>query len=261
MTRSSKHNNTFPRVGPPPVAVETTTSYPEFTIGGWQWDPSSPYSPSGYDSPPSGAYYPPGGPPYFQPQFSRERHSSDASYLYYPYPQSSRSPVSAGSSTIRLPLHWGQSAHDPNFQHFGTSFGSDNSFQKSFDTYNGHMADQHFHLGAFDTQRLLTPEDRDLMEQDDLLVPAPSPHGSSGDFGVDQIDYTNDQRYLGTYWRWVHPLFPVVHRPSFILPNASPLLRAAMLALGAHALTDSADKRNARIIHERCVKVVKKVRN
>jgi hypothetical protein len=122
------------------------------------------------------------------------------------------------------------------------------------------MAHQHISLGTFDTQRLLTPDDRDLMEHAELLIPAPSPHGSSVDFGLDELDYTNDQRYLGAYWRWIHPFFPVVHRPSFVLPNASPLLRAAMLALGAHALTDTADKRNARIIHERCVKVVKKVR-
>jgi hypothetical protein len=123
------------------------------------------------------------------------------------------------------------------------------------------MATQQFHLDAFNTQRTLTPEDRDFMEHDDLLVPAPSPRGSTVDFSFDEIDYTNDQRYLGAYWRCIHPLFPVVHRPSFILPNASPLLRAAMLALGAHALPDTGDKRNARIVHERCVKVIKKVRS
>ena len=233
----------------------------DFIPGDLFLGPSSPYE-SEYESPTYGIYHPYGGAPYFQPQFGRERQPSDASYWSYnPYPPTSRSPISAGSSNIDLNLQWGPSAHDPNFQHFGTSFGSDNTFQKGFGLYSGHMATQQFHLDSFNTQRMLTPEDRDFMEHDDLLVPAPSPHGSTVDFGLDETDYTNDQRYLGAYWRSMHPLFPVVHRPSFILPNASPLLRAAMLALGAHALPDTADKRNARIIHERCVKVIKKVRD
>ena len=212
-----------------------------------------------FDSPPNGAYIPSGGPPYFQPHFSRDRQTSDASYLaYYPYPPTSRSPVSAGSSTIYLPPQWGHSAHDPNFHHFGTSF---DSFPKAFDLYSGHMADQQLPPGTFGAQPVLTPGDRDFMhELDDLLIPTPSPQGSTVDFGLDEVNYTNDKRYLGAFWRLIHPFFPVVHQPTFILRNASPLLKAAMLALGAHALPDTSDRRNARIIHERCLKVVKKVK-
>ena len=169
--------------------------------------------------------------------------------------------MSAGSSTIHLPPQWGQGVHDPTFQHFGTSFGSHNSFPKGFDLSNLHMANQQLPLGTFSAQRVLTPEDRDFLhEMDDLLIPTPSPQGSTVDFALDEVNYTNDERYLGAFWRWVHPFFPVVHRPTFIMPNASPLLKAAMLALGAQALPDTSDRRNARIIHERCVKVVKKVR-
>lgn len=242
------------------MSLDTSATYTDIPFSGWQWNPPSPYSPSGYDSPTNCAYYPSGGPPYFQPQFDRARHSSDESYLaYYPYPQTSRSPVSAGSSTIHLPMQWGPSTHDPMFQQFNTSFGSENSLPKGFDLYNGHMANHQFHLEAFGAQGVLTPEGRDINESNDLLIPSPSPHSSTTSFGVDEVDYTNDQRYLGAYWRWIHPLFPVVHRPSFILATASPLLRASMLALGAHALSENADKRNARIIHERCVKVVKRV--
>ena len=121
------------------------------------------------------------------------------------------------------------------------------------------MADQQFLLGTVGSSRLLTPKDRDFMEHDDLLIPTTSPRGSSVDLPLDETTYTNEERYSGAYWRWIHPFFPVVHRPSFILLNASPLLKAAMLALGAHALGDAADRTNARLIHERCVKVMKKV--
>ena len=98
------------------------------------------------------------------------------------------------------------------------------------------------------------------MEGDDLTIPTRSPRGSSIDISLDENVYTNEERYLGSYWLWIHPFFPVVHRPTFKLRNASPLLKAAMLALGAHALGDAEDKRNARTVHERCTKVIKKVR-
>ena len=122
------------------------------------------------------------------------------------------------------------------------------------------MSDQPMLLGSFGSSRILTPEDRDLMEHDDLLIPTRSPRGSSADLSLDENIYTNEERYLGAYWLWVHPFYPVVHRPSFLLQTASPLLKAAMLALGAHALGDTEDKKNARIVHERCAKVIKKVR-
>ena len=128
------------------------------------------------------------------------------------------------------------------------------------DLYNGLMAGQSLPLNTFDTQQLLTPEDRDRMEFSQLLIPTPSPHSSSQDLSLDELNYSNDERYLGAYWRWIHPFYPIVHRPSFVLASASPLLRAAILALGAHALTENADKRNAKIIHERCMKVIQKVR-
>ncbi len=123
------------------------------------------------------------------------------------------------------------------------------------------MTDPQLPLAPFGAQRVITPEDRDFMHEiNDLLIPTPSPQSSTADFGLDEASYTNDDRYLGAFWRWIHPFYPVVHRPSFILPSASPLLKAAMLALGAQALPDTSDRRNARIIHERCLKVVKKVK-
>ena len=121
--------------------------------------------------------------------------------------------------------------------------------------------DDHLLLGGSShPSRGPTLEERDLMESNDLIVPTSTVHGSSLDLTLNSLDeatYTNEERYLTAYWLRIHPLFPVVHRPSFTIQTASPLLRAAILALGAHALGDAADKTNARQIHERCLKVLK----
>ncbi|KAK3651547.1 hypothetical protein LTR56_005689 [Elasticomyces elasticus] len=70
--------------------------------------------------------------------------------------------------------------------------------------------------------------------------------------------FSNEDKYLASFWMWTHPLFPVVHKPSFDLQTASPVLRSTMLALGAHMLHDSTDANNARLIHESVQKVLKK---
>ncbi|KAK3709086.1 hypothetical protein LTR37_011065 [Vermiconidia calcicola] len=238
------------------VPVTNTNGYPEFSFG-VQWDPSPPYSPTGYDSPTNEVEFS-SGLPYYQPQSQRARHLSNASYLgSYTLPHTTRSPVSAGSSTVHLP-QWGGNAHDPVYQHLNTSSGSESSVGNNFGIYNSDMADQQILLGTFGSSGVLTPEDRDFMETDDLVVPSNTSQGSSLDFSLDDSTYTNEERYLSAYWHWVHAYYPVVHRPTFSIQNVSPLLRAAMLALGAQALGDAADKGNARIMHERCTKVLKK---
>lgn len=177
---------------------------------------------------------------------------------YYPQTHTSRSPVSAGSSTVYLP-GWGSSNRDASFQHLSTSSGSEGSYASNVGVYNGGMSDQQLLPGAFGSSGIMTPEDRDFVEHEDLQVPTGTPQGSSLDLTLDEHTYTNEERYAGAYWLWIHPFYPVIHRPSFSLHNASPLLKAAILALGAHALGDAADKTNARIVHERCAKVLKKV--
>jgi len=97
------------------------------------------------------------------------------------------------------------------------------------------------------------------MEAQELIIPSASPRSSLDATFDEYTTFTNEQRYLGAYWTWTHALFPVVHKPSFNPHAASPLLRAAMLALGAHMLQNQTDMGNARIIHERCAKVLKKV--
>lgn len=225
------------------------------------WDPSPPYSPR-YDSPTNNdpQYSHPGLPYYNQPHASGARQASHASLLgYHSFPQASDTPESAGSSTVCLP-HWAHNAQDY-YGNLNNSSDSEASYTAGMSGfYNPAMTDQVLLPGAFGSCRMLTAADRDMMERDALIVPSASRHDSLVEVNVSEPVYTNEDRYLGAYWLWVHPLYPVVHRPSFSLGDASPLLKAAMLALGAHALGDAVDKTNGRIVHERCMKVLKKVR-
>ena len=109
------------------------------------------------------------------------------------------------------------------------------------------------------TDMNLLPEYRDAWEQAELSMHMISPESSALNLNLDEVSYTNENRYLAAYWHFIHPSYPVVHRPSFNPHTVSPLLRASMIALGAQALNSSSDQTFARHVHERCVKVLKKV--
>ena len=106
-----------------------------------------------------------------------------------------------------------------------------------------------------DASTALLPEYRDFLEQDELVTPTSVPQN----FGPRQCHHhvNNEQRYLDTYWRLVHPIWPVVHRPTFDMSYTSPLLRSAMVTLGACHTGDQIDAANACILHKRCLKVIK----
>jgi hypothetical protein len=79
-------------------------------------------------------------------------------------------------------------------------------------------------------------------------------------FGMGQIDETFPfEQYLDNYWRLFHPSFPVVHRTTFGGVNESPMLRAAMIAVGAQYSNDPLAKRRSRILHDRCMKLFDQV--
>jgi hypothetical protein len=122
------------------------------------------------------------------------------------------------------------------------------------------MAGQHF-LHGNSSAGVWTPEDRDFMEQDELMMDINSSRKSSLDLTFDDTALSNEEKYLRAYWAWVHPFYPVVHQPSFDIHNTSPLLKAAMLALGAQAMDEAVDKKKARLLHERSMKVLQKVPN
>jgi hypothetical protein len=101
----------------------------------------------------------------------------------------------------------------------------------------------------------ILPKCRDLLEQDQLVTPTSAPQN----IGVRQYHHRvdNEQRYLDAYWRLVHPTWPILHRPTFDLSYISPLLRSAMLTLGACSTGHQIDSGNACILHKRCLKVIK----
>ncbi|TLD11478.1 hypothetical protein E2P81_ATG10354 [Venturia nashicola] len=107
-----------------------------------------------------------------------------------------------------------------------------------------------------ETGHIMPPECRDILEQDELVTPTSVPK----DFGARRYHHRtdNEQRYLDAYWRWVHPVWPIVHKPTFDMAYTSPLLRAAMLTLGACSIGNQIDSANGCIMHKRCLKVIKK---
>lgn len=234
---------------PEVLTVHARRQYPlmvsgplEFDGPGSSSDSSFPYSSTG-DASPTLPYF--NELPSHYPHSERRRQSSSFPDLGHCIPthHTSPSPVSVGSSTAVFRPYWVQGTHEVPFQYFGALQGCENLY------YNGNdMANMH-----------LLPEYRDALEQAELSVHMVSPESSTLNLSVDEVTYINENRYLAAYWRFVHPLYPVVHRPSFDLQSPSPLLRASMIALGAQALNGSSDKTTARHVHERCVKVLKKV--
>jgi len=79
-------------------------------------------------------------------------------------------------------------------------------------------------------------------------------------YGMDSIAHTYPfEQYLDYYWRVFHPTFPVVHRFTFESMSASPVLRAAMIAVGGQYSNDSSVRRKSRILHDRCIKLLEQV--
>lgn len=77
-------------------------------------------------------------------------------------------------------------------------------------------------------------------------------------YGMASIAHTHPfEQYLDYYWRLFHPTFPVVHRSTSV--NPSPMLRAAMVAIGSQYSSDSSDKKKGRDLHDRCLKLLERV--
>ncbi|KAH8712092.1 hypothetical protein GQ44DRAFT_776288 [Phaeosphaeriaceae sp. PMI808] len=78
-------------------------------------------------------------------------------------------------------------------------------------------------------------------------------------YGMGQIAHTYpSEQYLNNYWRLFHPTFPIVHRFTFENMSQSPMLHAAMIALGGQYSNDTSVKQKSRILHDRCIKLFEK---
>lgn len=166
-------------------------------------------------------------------------------------PYESSSPISMESATALQPLRARMSGHD-SFENFASGLSDEDLMDQTPDPNDPFM------LVLPSTETVVLPEIRDLLEQDDLVTPTSV--SQAADFGPNQCHHRidNEQRYLDQYWETLHPVWPVLHKPSFNMPYTSPLLRASMLALGAQSTGVLVDAGNASILHRRCLKVLQK---
>ncbi|KAF7188630.1 Zinc finger protein [Pseudocercospora fuligena] len=202
------------------------------------WQPASPRTPPCYDYESSDEH----SGPYFQPQPVRARQFSDAGLFMYDQPQStSRSPASTGSSMV--------------YPQWLYSTGSCTPYESGVSSASIPHSNSNMVAIPIGMSGLLPAEARDVTELQDL---ASAFHNITIEDFVDGSAFSREEFYLEAYWTWIHDLIPVVHRGTLHLPTASPLLRAAILALGAQALGGRDHLFNARNLHERSLKILTK---
>ncbi|EED17685.1 C2H2 finger domain protein, putative [Talaromyces stipitatus ATCC 10500] len=80
----------------------------------------------------------------------------------------------------------------------------------------------------------------------------------SGDDGMEIIDTVKWQDCFECYWEHFHPLFPIVHRPTFFTTKPSPLLSGAMVAIGSQFDTRPNAKEYSLALLEACNKLLAK---
>lgn len=78
-------------------------------------------------------------------------------------------------------------------------------------------------------------------------------------YGMGQLAHTYPfEQYLNNYWRYFHAAYPIIHRATLTGVNESPMLHAAMIAIGGQYSEDPSVKRRSRILHDRCMKLLDK---
>ncbi|EEH07120.1 conserved hypothetical protein [Histoplasma capsulatum G186AR] len=76
--------------------------------------------------------------------------------------------------------------------------------------------------------------------------------------GMEVIDTTQWQDCLECYWKCFHPLFPIVHRPTFSTVKPFPLISGAMVAIGSQYDTRPNAKEYSLFLLEACLKLLAK---
>lgn len=104
-------------------------------------------------------------------------------------------------------------------------------------------------------------------------IPYPLPWSGDGDgYGSLDIEGALEQQQLGetlnlktkqnyvqAYWKHFHPLFPVLHPQTYQQRHSSPLLSAAVMAIGAQYTDNPFAKSDSRILHHKCQDLIIKV--
>lgn len=215
----------------------------EMQAGGMQWNVNGGFSPysssSGFNSPIHVTDYQYQNHPYPQP--NRTRASSTCSFNEPVWAYPSRSPTSATST---LAYGWNPNDHSPvppaqPFVGMTTA-----PYSMSLVGITGEV------------DYTLYPKSlaqRDEEDQTSLFPEEP--------FGMGNTSESNlNEQYLDNFWRLFHPSFPLVHQSTFEGLNSPPMLRAAMIAIGAQYSGDPCAKRKARMTFERCIKLLDAVR-
>ena len=173
---------------------------------------------------------------------SRTRTSSDASFVE-PWSFPSRSPTSVASTMAYTWPSSDKTPTAPGLAYMGTNYPMTTMpMTTSMDPMAGY--------GHFSLKTIMQ---RDEEEAAILFGEQP--------YGMGPVAHTYPfEQYLDTFWRLFHPTFPVVHRPTFESMSAPPMLHAAMIALGGQCSTDASVKRKSRILHDRCIKLLERVR-
>ncbi|KAH7082704.1 hypothetical protein BKA63DRAFT_136643 [Paraphoma chrysanthemicola] len=169
--------------------------------------------------------------------FNRTRTSSNASFDHWSF--TPRSPTSSAST---MPYAWAsndKTSNAPHLAYMGTSYSMNSlGISTPMDPMSGY--------GQFEPKTMMQRDE----EEGVVLFPEQP-------YGMGQIEHTYpSEQYLNSYWRLFHPTFPIVHRSAFA--SMSPMLRAAMIAIGGQYSNDTSVKHKARKLHDQCIKVLDK---
>nr|POF01088.1 hypothetical protein CFP56_21036 [Quercus suber] len=238
-----------------PIPVDESNAAGYF--GFW---PASPSYSSSHESPTQEFAFGDGLPHHGQTYAVRPRNAPSTAFngVWAPS-RGCHSPASIGSSThISHSSPWNVSHFSATAFQPNTSPGSDLSCESIFGVSTGILGQQCFDLAFLDKSTLISINERDVMEETLLGLSMTRVSAPLG-LGSDGLTLENEEKYLASYWHWVHPQFPVVDKSSFMGQAASPLLTAAMLALGAHLHHTHDACKYGRVIHERCRKILKRL--
>jgi hypothetical protein len=73
------------------------------------------------------------------------------------------------------------------------------------------------------------------------------------------LNLKTKQHYVQAYWKHFHPLFPILHPQTYQQHRSSPLLSAAVMAVGAQYTDKPFAKSDSRILHQKCQELILKV--
>ena len=165
----------------------------------------------------------------------------------------SRSPASAASSA---PQVWHQDGRQ-RFRTMMSPTGSDLS--TPYTPYDIATNGNVFEVDATAIPPFLSFSDQDTFEEETIMRALSSvPHLPRTDKSRVYLGHF-EARYLDAFWQNFHPMFSIVHKPTFDAVGTASLVRALMLAIGAQYLEDECAKMVSRTLRETCFKLLSQV--